>query len=182
MSRNGLDRLLNVLCTPISFATLDSIRANGRREVIEYLKSICLQSAISIGYVELGKTIPIMDGEKCIECRGLQESVSDVSFHVPYKAYAVWSKELKDVICSSSSGIVAVFSRHFLTNGGVVCGTIVREGVTQHICFENLEELDLLRDSKYVQSEIGNCYCQIRSGCYKFLRHIKNEIRQIAKR
>lgn len=129
-------------------------------------KNICPQNAISIGYDELGKTIPIMDGEKCIECgacRKVCPMLSDVSFHVPYEAYAVWSKEPKDVIRSSSGGAAAVFSRHFLTNGGVVCGAVVREGVTQHICLENPEELDLLRGSKYVQSEIGNCYCQIRN-------------------
>lgn len=33
------NNLPNVLCTPISFAISDSIRANGRREAIEYLKN-----------------------------------------------------------------------------------------------------------------------------------------------
>lgn len=129
-------------------------------------KNICPQNAISIDNDELGKTIPAVDGEKCIECgacRKVCPMLSNVSFHEPYEAYAVWSKEQNDVIRSSSGGAAAVFSRYFLENCGVVCGAVVRKGVTQHICIENTEELNLLRGSKYVQSDIGNCYCQIRN-------------------
>lgn len=128
--------------------------------------NICPQGAVLITLDDLGKTIPQIDHSRCIECGACQKAcpvLSHVPLHKPCCAYAVWSKDQKDVVRSSSGGAAAVFSRYVIENGGVVCGSVVREGVTQHICIDNQDELDLLRGSKYVQSEIGDCYCQIRN-------------------
>lgn len=128
-------------------------------------KNICPKQAIFVGKDSLGKTIPKIDDTLCIECglcRKVCPVLQPVSLQYPYDAYAVWSKNKDDLQYSSSGGAGAVFARCVLSSGGVVCGAAVKDGTAKHILINSEEQIDQLRGSKYVQSEMGDCYKQIK--------------------
>ena len=60
---------------------------------------------------------------------------------------------------SSSGGAFTALSELVLNDGGIVFGAGFNENWrVVHTAAENLEELENLRGSKYVQSEIGDVY------------------------
>lgn len=152
--------------------------------------NICPKQAIDMKPDIEGFLQPIINQEKCIEC-GLCVKHCPVINPISTKelkqeVYAMISNKDRNV--SSSGGAFSVFARIILSKGGSVYGaTINKELHVHHIRIDNIEDLSLLRGSKYVQSEIGNCFqlakkdlqngqmvlftgtpCQI-AGLYKYL-------------
>lgn len=65
---------------------------------------------------------------------------------------------------SSSGGVFTLLAEWMLAQGGVVCGAAYTEDcyAVEHIVATNPEELDRLRGSKYVQSNTGHIYKQVK--------------------
>lgn len=101
---------------------------------------------------------PEIDQSKCIDCKLCQKgcpSLQDISSCYPKKAYAAWSKDEDDYISSTSGGIASVLSQYIVAKGGVVYGCSVLPNIQiSHIRVDKLENLHLLKGSKYVQSQI----------------------------
>ena len=56
---------------------------------------------------------------------------------------------------SRSGGIFTALSDYYINRGGYVCGCILDENLNpKHIVTNNFEERDLMRGSKYVQSDL----------------------------
>ena len=109
--------------------------------------------------------MPLIDASKCVEC-GLCEKRCHVLNRPQQelskqKTYAVINYE--DRKLSSSGGAFSMFARYVLGKGGVVFGAAFDPFPhLKHIAIESLENLDKLRGSKYVQSEIGDTYKQVK--------------------
>jgi hypothetical protein len=81
--------------------------------------------------------------------------------------YACWNKDDVTRFQSASGGSFSAFALAILDKGGVVYGAAFDENMRlKHIAVERKEDLGKLRSSKYVQSDIGYSYADIR----KFLR------------
>lgn len=125
----------------------------------------CAKQAIKIVEDKEGFFVPQVDLAKCVDCglcekmcHVLNRPVQDLS---KQKAYAVINYE--DRKKSSSGGAFSMFARYVLGKGGVVFGAAYDPFPTlKHITIESLDELDRLRGSKYVQSEIGDTYKQVK--------------------
>lgn len=128
-------------------------------------KNICPKGAITVGYDRYDKSIPKVDESKCVNC-GACMKVCPVNRPVEKRraeySVAVWSQNSQDQQLSSSGGAAAVFSRWILNNGGVVFGAASLDKTVKHIKVETEEELEKLRGSKYVQSDIGYTYREAR--------------------
>ena len=130
----------------------------------------CPKSAISMREDGHGFIYPIIDNQKCINC-GLCQKVCAYQ-HIqetnePKSVYAAVSRNKSQIKKSASGGIFAALATFVLNRGGVVYGSSMeRNGnkfIIRHRGITSMEELPLLQGSKYVQSEIGNCYKEIRS-------------------
>lgn len=114
----------------------------------------------------LGHLYPEIDQSKCIDCKLCQKgcpSLQDISSCYPKKAYAAWSKDEEDYVTSTSGGIASVLSQYIVAKGGVVYGCSVLPNIQiSHIRVDKLENLHLLKGSKYVQSQINDIIPQLR--------------------
>lgn len=126
----------------------------------------CTHSAIAMLADTEGFLAPNVDNKKCVECK-LCEKVCPIITPLQCKGfqnpttYAVWSDPDRRV--SSSGGAFSAFARSVLSQGGVVFGAAFDKDLhCAHIEIQDIDGLAALRGSKYVQSEIGNTFVQVR--------------------
>lgn len=64
---------------------------------------------------------------------------------------------------SSSGGVFSILSKYVLDKGGYICGArFTKGGICEHVIVDNWDDLAPLRGSKYVQSNINNCFKEIK--------------------
>lgn len=128
-------------------------------------EQICPVQAIAMKENEEGFLIPTIDNEKCVSC-GLCyyrcPSQNTSYLNEQPKCYAMMADdEIRDV--SSSGGMFSVVAGYILNQGGYVCGAAFGENfLVEHVIVDNISQLDMLRGSKYIQSNAGNVYPQIK--------------------
>lgn len=152
----------------------------------------CAKGAITMQPNEEGFLHPVIDTSLCVEC-GLCEKACPglepvkASGNKPL-AYIIQHKDDAVRYQSTSGGAFTAIAEEVIRRGGVVYGATMTEDLkVKHDCVTSVADLAKFRNSKYVQSEIGDCYkrakkmladgqmvcfsgtpCQI-NGLYKFL-------------
>ena len=63
---------------------------------------------------------------------------------------------------SASGGFATYLSKKAIEQGGYVCGCALVNNVAKHIIVSRIEDLNPLQSSKYVQSDLDDCYSQIK--------------------
>ena len=129
-------------------------------------EQICPKQAIHMEEDEEGFFIPVIDKEKCIhcglclkKCPQMQENVNEETV----EGYAAKNKQTEEQKKSSSGGIFSILAKQVLQDKGVVYGVAFnKECVAEHIKVETEEELEKLRGSKYVQSDTGHTYSEVK--------------------
>lgn len=132
--------------------------------------SICEFTAIEIKPDETGFLYPIINTEKCKNCNMCERScpvisplkiVNEVDFYP--KAFIVQHKNEYVRKQSTSGGAFSAIAEAIILLGGVVFGASMEEGfIVKHTYSETLDNLSKFRNSKYVQSEIGESYKQCK--------------------
>jgi len=113
---------------------------------------------------EEGFLYPFVDKDACINC-GACEKVCPI-LHKPstfsvLSSYAAKNIDKEIKLKSSSGGIFTALAEVILKEKGVVFGAAFnKDWSVGHTYAENLQDLDGLRRSKYVQSDIGKTYKQ----------------------
>lgn len=110
---------------------------------------------------------PVVDEKKCVNCN-LCEKVCPIKKEEKRDqklwAYATYSKETKIRLQSSSGGMFSLIAEYVLKNKGIVFGVVFNsEQTVNHVSIERLEDLDKLRGSKYIQSQIKETYKEAKS-------------------
>ncbi|MCR5701098.1 MAG: Coenzyme F420 hydrogenase/dehydrogenase, beta subunit C-terminal domain [Lachnospiraceae bacterium] len=79
------------------------------------------------------------------------------------RCYGAYSLDDEIRNASTSGGIFSCLAQAVLLQNGYVCGAAYNaKNEVEHIIISNINDLELLRRSKYVQSRIGNCYIDIK--------------------
>lgn len=131
--------------------------------------NICPQRCIRMVDALDGFRIPEIDYEKCTSCGLCIRSChklkpTAITFQIPLKTYACWTKNSSDRNNSSSGGAFSVLAHQILRNNGVVFGASMTPGLkVRHIAIESTDRLALLQGSKYVQSDLSDCFRDVRS-------------------
>ncbi len=119
----------------------------------------CNNNAITMQEDSCGFIYPQIDKTKCVDC-GLCAKIcpanSSLVLNYPQKCYAAVLEDKNDLKNSSSGGAATAFARNIIKQGGVVygcCGDDIT--VVSHIRIDNINDVDRLRGSKYVQSNIN---------------------------
>lgn len=129
--------------------------------------AICPDSAISMQRDSEGFVYPIVDENACINC-GLCEkvcpSIHDFFSRTPLSVFAAKAKDDGLRLESSSGGVFSLLAYNVLNRGGLVFGASFDpfDWHVSHECIDNESELGRLRGSKYVQSDMNNCFRRVK--------------------
>lgn len=128
--------------------------------------NICAHHAISMQEDQYGFLYPHIDPEVCVNC-GLCKMVCNYQNHdvehIPLQTYAAIGKDIQLTRKSTSGGIFASIAKEFLEEGGYVCGASFDDDYNvKHIIISKTNDLDKLQGSKYLQSSIGDSYCEVK--------------------
>lgn len=130
--------------------------------------SSCPQNAITIIENENGFSIPKINTDKCIECGLCVKScpvlTKDNNLNQFNKVgYAAWTKDEKTRKQSSSGGLFYELAKHIINNSGIVCGASFDSNMkVKHILIDDINELNKLMGSKYVQSDTSDVFPKIK--------------------
>jgi coenzyme F420-reducing hydrogenase beta subunit len=79
--------------------------------------------------------------------------------HKMPKGYIIKSKDEQVVNNSSSGGVFYHLAKWVIMNDGVVFGAVIdNQGLIKHSAATTMDALEPMMSSKYVQSEMGNCF------------------------
>jgi len=127
----------------------------------------CPKNAISMVRDKEGFLYPEVDHDLCVECGHCTVicpalNKREQREHLPV-AFAAWNRDENVRRDSTSGGVFSLLADYVFEDGGVVFGAALDAKMhLRHIACWSKEELRHLRGAKYVQSDIGDTYRQIR--------------------
>ena len=131
--------------------------------------NICPVRAISMVENAEGFKFPQIDEQACVNC-GKCEKVCPALTGRPVahskfpEFYAVWNKEDDVRRQSSSGGMFRILAEEIIAEGGTVYGAAFdSKNHLRHVRVDNAADLAPLMGSKYVQSDIGTVFSQVRA-------------------
>ena len=135
--------------------------------------NICPKKCIEMIEDEKGFKYPRIDYTKCIhcnQCKNICPVLKDNISSRPLEAYAAFANDKKIRMNSSSGGLFTVLANEILKNDGIVVGATLENHVVKHIIIDNLKDLEKLKKSKYVQSDINNIYKEVKKNLDKNIK------------
>lgn len=126
----------------------------------------CTQNAIKMLKNIRGELHPFIDCNKCIRC-GLCESICP-QMNAPYmispmQCYAASKLNRNDMKREASGGIATLIIRELYKQGYIVFATrLDKDMVPKIVKMTSINELDFYKGSLYVQSIVGNIFCNIQ--------------------
>lgn len=128
--------------------------------------NICPQTCISMETDKLGHLYPKIEQADCIECmlcKSVCPTNTPFKLQTPLSVWASWSENEANRLSSSSGGIASVLSEEIITKGGIVYGAVFEQPFNvAHHRISDLQELPQLKGSKYVQSDTGITFKQVK--------------------
>lgn len=127
----------------------------------------CPVGAISMREDEEGFLYPEISSEKCLGCNKCVNVCAfkkkNVSNEKILSVYAVKHSSEEIRMDSRSGGIFTALSDETLKNGGAVYGCVMKDQYTAvHIRAESTDDRNKMRGSKYIQSDMGDCFQQVK--------------------
>lgn len=132
--------------------------------------NICPKNAIIMKEDKEGFKYPKIDKSKCVNC-GLCDKVCPIinrksetnKNNKRPKIIAAWSKDNNIRLDSTSGGVFSEIAKKIYNEGGYVCGAIYnKEWLVEHYISNDIKDLERLRSSKYLQSDVNDIFRQIK--------------------
>lgn len=133
--------------------------------------NICPVKAIEMKEDLTGFNYPVINSNLCIKCNmcknvcpilNVDKLCTDAK-----NIYALKNKNEEVRNNSSSGGVFFELARLFIGMNGVVYGVLFDNLEVKHARIDNIGDLSKLRKSKYVQSQIGDCYNLVKKDLEK---------------
>lgn len=132
---------------------------------------VCAHNSIKFKVDEEGNWYPVVNMDTCVDC-GLCENVcpilhsdfSDLNNSTNPESYILQASNLNDRLESASGAAYTLIARYVFERGGYVAGHIWN-GKTKVIGYVsgNPDDLDILRGTKYLQSDTEGLYKAVKS-------------------
>ena len=126
----------------------------------------CPKDAISMERDKEGFLYPAVHEEACVRCGHCTAVCPALHPREPRPlpaVFAAWNRDESVRKDSTSGGVFSVLAEYILESGGVVFGAALdgRQHLRHVACFRK-EDLWRLRGAKYVQSDLGDCYREVK--------------------
>lgn len=128
---------------------------------------ICPKDAIIMEIDDKGYYHPRIDIDKCVSC-GLCKKVCGYNTFENHfdpekyneKCFAAKNKDFYQIKSSRSGGVFISLAKEIIRNNGVVYGVAMNNYVASHIRVVKEEDLEILKGSKYIQSNVNNTFLE----------------------
>ena len=131
----------------------------------------CPKKAISFIEKNDGFKYPRIDENKCINCgicRKICPVLNTQKNESINKCYVAYNNNKEDRINASSGSIFSIIANYILDNGGIVVGAAFdKNNYLKHIAIEKKKDLQLLKKSKYIQSDLDHIFTYIKENIKK---------------
>ncbi len=129
----------------------------------------CPYNAITMKEDNEGFIYPSIDLELCTHCNLCRKvcpinKEKNTSSYFGKICYAAKNRDDEERLCSTSGGVFSVLARYVLNNKGSVYGAYLDNNYhLEHIRVTRLEDLEKIRGSKYIQSDIHSIFSKVQS-------------------
>ena len=126
----------------------------------------CPKDAVTMERDKEGFLYPVVHGDACVRC-GHCTAVCPALHRRELRplpaVFAAWNRDDSIRKDSTSGGVFSVLAEYILESGGVVFGAAMdgKQHLRHIACFRK-EDLWRLRGAKYVQSDLGDCYREVK--------------------
>ena len=128
--------------------------------------NICPKHAIHMEYDREGFLYPTIDKEKCINCSLCKKICPVLNTKCNKsidKCYVGFNKDKIERMTASSGSIFSLVANYFLDNNGIVIGAAFdNNNKLKHIAITQKDDLNRLKGSKYLQSDVSNIFKYIK--------------------
>jgi Formate hydrogenlyase subunit 6/NADH:ubiquinone oxidoreductase 23 kD subunit (chain I) len=131
--------------------------------------NVCAHTAISMPQDEEGFQYPVVNKEKCVDCK-LCEKVCPIinvkpEEKQPQRGYLLQIKDDAIRKESTSGGSFTAIASWIINKKGVVFGAAFdyTDFKVKHCSVDTIESIGKFRNSKYIQSEIGKTYSEVKN-------------------
>ncbi len=132
-------------------------------------KAICPKNCIAMVADKHGFLYPQVNNDICVNCGMCEKSCpvlnkTQQETQLKINSYAAKNTDENTRTLSSSGGIFSVVAEKVLKNNGIVYGAAFDENFfVKHMGISSIDDLDLLRRSKYVQSDLNNSFTAVEN-------------------
>ena len=143
---------------------MDTICAKTQCSACKACINKCPRQCITMVADSLDVPYPKIDKEKCIDCSLCQKACpnnNDLLFHEARQILAAWSLDTITRKRSASGGVAAELYRYAIENGWYTCGVTINHHKATFVEIKNIEDIEKVRNSKYVYSDTLDIYQQI---------------------
>lgn len=122
----------------------------------------CIKNNIRMVKEISGFSYAVIDDCTCHECNFICPQLKPIKADFRSRAFALQLKDKKQLLKSTSGGAFSALSKHVFSYSGVVFGAVYDEHLcVKHIIAENMLQMQAMHGSKYIQSDISDCYQKI---------------------
>jgi len=131
----------------------------------------CRHAAIKMIPDNLGFFRPMINEKLCIGCGSCENACPVLQKtqrpHWPIKCFAAKTQDKALLIKSSSGGIFSELAQQVLAANGVVFGCVLDKSLkATHVRAATIDQIEPMRGSKYVQSDLKNTYAEALQDLY----------------
>lgn len=132
-------------------------------------KNICPKKCIELREDNEGFAYPVINKEKCINCKLCEKACPAMNRkkdeqRKPQSVWAAYSLDKDTRYMSTSGGAFTEIAKYILKMSGVFYGAAYDEiHNVHHIRIDSEDKLPLIRQSKYLQSNIGDVFSSIKN-------------------
>lgn len=130
--------------------------------------AICPQRCIEMKIDDKGFLYPFINSNNCIQCGACDKICNKAEKTIERSdlpdAYGAYTRDGALRRSSSSGGVFSVLAEKILEKQGAVVGASMSKDCyhVKHVMIKKRENLYKLRGSKYVQSDLGTIYTEVR--------------------
>lgn len=132
--------------------------------------NVCPKDAIKMVKEDNGLCYAQIEEEKCIDCGLCKKKCINninINYRTPKKVFAAWDNDTNSRDNSASGGVATFIQKFALLNGIKTYGTIYDEEYeVKFKLVENLNDLELIKNSKYAYSNTERVYNEIKKFLY----------------